>query len=229
VRGLEKKLAYRFRNQDLLVQALTHRSYLHEHRDRNLEDNDRLEFLGDSVVELAVSHLLMFRLPAATEGRLSKMRAGLVNKGTLASVARDLGLGEHLRLGAGEARSGGNDKDSILADALEAVLGAVYLDGGYARAFRVVETLYRTAMAGLEGHHDYDYKTRLQEYSQRWRGSVPDYRVLRSQGPDHDRYFHVQVSVDGQVRGEGTGRSIKEAEQRAAQHALEQFPGEDDG
>lgn len=211
-RKLEESLGYSFSDPDLLLQALTHKSW-------GSPDNERLEFLGDSVLELAVSHLLFFSLPQASEGDLSKARASLVREDFLAEKAKELDLGQYLRLGKGEEVTGGREKASILASALEALIGAIYLDGGYGAAFRVVERLFGEAVR--EGKwRDRDYKTQLQEYTQALFRETPQYVLLSEQGPEHSKTFEVAVYVKGELLGKGVGKSKKEAEQRAAQEAL---------
>jgi ribonuclease III len=218
--NLQKSIAYRFHNMQLLTQALTHRSYLHQSNEEG-GDNERLEFLGDSVIELVVSHLLLVRFPHIAEGGLSKARAVLVKEATLASLARKLGLGEVLRLGRGEEETGGREKDSILAGGIEALAAAVYLDGGYQEAFQVIEKLYTPLLEVMkEELQDQDFKTRLQEYTQKLLNSTPHYIVTNEEGPDHDKTFEVVVSIGEKTYGKGRGKSKKEAEQGAAAEAL---------
>jgi ribonuclease-3 len=220
LRGLQKRIGHRFRDMQLLTQALTHRSYLHGRHEEG-KDNERLEFLGDSVIELAVSHLLLRRFPYMAEGGLSKTRAHLVREATLASVARRLRLGKALRLGRGEEETGGREKDSILAAGLEALVAAVYLDGGYAEALRVIEGLYVLLLEEMNGElKDQDFKTRLQEYVQKYLDTTPRYIVTDKEGPDHAKTFGVVIVIKGKAYGSGRGKSKKEAEQRAAEEAL---------
>jgi ribonuclease-3 len=220
ITDLQEKISYHFRTPQLLIQALTHRSYLHEKMEEG-EDNERLEFLGDSVIELVVSHLLITRFPYLSEGGLSKTRAEFVKEGTLAALAREVRLGEALRLGRGEVETKGRDKDSILAGGLEALMAAVYLDGGYEEVFRVIEALYAPLLAAMEGElEDRDFKTKLQEYTQRHLNDIPQYTVASEEGPDHAKTFEVVISIRGKVYGRGRGRSKKEAEQGAAAEAL---------
>lgn len=220
LKTLQKKISYHFRNSELLTQALTHRSYLYQGTEAG-EDNERLEFLGDSVIEVVVSHLLLSRFPHLTEGGLSKSRAEFVKESALASLARQLQLGEVLRLGRGEEETGGREKDSILAGSLEALMGAVYLDSGYTEVFQVIEDLYAPRFANMIGAvEDNDFKTRLQEYTQKYLNDLPHYIVTHEEGPDHAKTFEVVISVGGTVYGMGKGRSKKEAEQRAAEATL---------
>jgi len=219
-KGLQKRIAYRFRNIQFLTQALTHRSRLHE-RNEEGGDNERLEFLGDSVIELAVSHLLLRRFPHMAEGGLSKARAVLVKEDTLATLARGVRLGKAVRLGRGEEETGGRGKDSILAGCLEALVAAVYLDGGYAKAFRMIEGLYVPLLEEMNGQlKDRDFKTRLQEYIQKRLNTTPHYIVTAEEGPAHAKTFGVVITIEGKAYGIGRGKSKKEAEQRAAEEAL---------
>lgn len=199
--------------------ALTHRSWCAEHLDD--EPNERLEFLGDAVLGLAVTEQAFERYPSKPEGELAKIRAAVVNAASLASVAESLGLGAHLRLGKGEDASGGRSKPSILADSLEAVIGAVYVDGGYQPARDLVVRLFGDRISvAAEGPGGGDYKTRLQELSTRRFDELPAYEVA-GEGPDHHRRFHATVRLAGEVWGEGVGTSKKAAEQEAARVAHE--------
>jgi ribonuclease-3 len=203
--------------------ALTHKSYVNEHRDEaGLADNERLEFLGDAVIDLAVSHRLMERFPTAREGELSKMRAAVVDEQGLSEMARALGLGELLRLGRGEELTGGRRKASLLADAMEAVIAAVYLGDGLEPVLRIVDRFLGEAFArAAAGTLDRDFKTQLQELAQSRMRSTPRYRVVAEHGPDHSKTFEVETDVRGEVIGRGTGRSKKDAEQAAAKLALD--------
>lgn len=204
---------------DLLLwdQALTHRSFAFEAG--GVPDNERLEFLGDAVLQLVVTDEIFRRFSTAREGRLAKLRAALVNTGRLADVARGLNLGAAVKLGRGEEQSGGRDKDSILADTLEAVLGAVYLDCGLTTVTQVILNLFRPLVEELSTQYAaLDYKTALQELAAAELTSLPVYEVTDS-GPDHDKQFAAQVMVDGEWLGAGEGRSKKAAEQEAAREA----------
>lgn len=220
---LEQAIGHRFNNRQLLLEALTHSTYAYEHRGENIKDNERLEFLGDAVLGLAVGLRLFRDFPAAREGELSRLRAELVSAPRLAVVARALGLGECLRLGRGEARSGGRDKENLLADALEALIGAVFLDAGFAAAGSVVEKLFAAAVPGAEPALR-DCKTALQELLQA-RRQRPAYRLAESSGPDHRRSYRIEVLVEEQVLGTGEGPTKKRAEQEAARRALESLAG----
>lgn len=220
---LEARLGHRFADRSLLVTALTHSSYANE-QPRSagpVADNERLEFLGDAVLHLAVAVCVVERLPDAPEGRLSTARAAVVGERGLVEAARVLGLGEALRLGRGEERTGGREKPSVLAGAYEALLGAVFADAGWDEALRVVrERLGPAVDRAASGLAEPDHKTRLQEVAQRRGGPAPRYVLARAAGPDHARTFEVEVAVGETVLGRGRGPSKKEAEQRAAEAAL---------
>lgn len=201
--------------------ALTHKSYCNEHKDENCQDNERLEFLGDAVIDLAVSHRLMERFPKAAEGELSKLRALIVNEEGLEKIARQLGLGALLQLGRGEELTGGREKSSVLADALEAVIGALYLEHGMPGVLGFVDRVFAVALDGVAtGQSGRDYKTLLQEDVQERLKLSPRYRVVAERGPDHEKVFEVEVSIGTEVMARSTGRSKKEAEQSAARAAL---------
>jgi ribonuclease-3 len=217
---IEKRLGYTFADPCLMQEALRHSSFVNEAPQAGLRDNERLEFLGDAVLNLVVSHMLMDRFPRHKEGDLSRMRAGLVNEPQLAALARRLELGAHIRLGKGEAQSGGQEKNSILAGALEALMAAIYLDGGLEKAIVAIQARFLPLVLGLEGGNEHlDYKSQLQELAQARSGSMPDYAVIREDGPDHDKTFWVRLTVLD-VRTEGIGKSKKSAEQDAARKAL---------
>lgn len=220
---LANRLNYHFQNPRLFEEALTHKSYLNESPDPGRGDNERLEFLGDAVLDLLISELFVSRFPEAPEGELSKLKAKTVSETALSQVARRLDLGSALVLGRGEELTGGRDKSSLLADALEAVIAAVYLDGGLAAARQVVLTAFSDLFDNLLRSDGADYKTELQELCQRDFSVLPVYRVLRESGPDHHKQFDVELSIRGEVYGTGAGRSKKEAEQQAAKTALERL------
>lgn len=217
---------YRFSNPTLLIEALTHKSYVNERRASGRTHNERLEFLGDAVLSLIVSDYLARRYPALNEGALSKLKAKLVSETPLANAARRLDLGARLRLGRGEERSKGREKASLLADALEAVIAAVYLDGGFeaSRNFAIDALSDELQQIDLlqESPGEADYKTRFQEWCQKRHEVLPRYVVLRETGPDHQKLFEVEVYIHEKLCGIGRGHSKKEAEQNAAQRALEQ-------
>ena len=216
--SLEEALGYRFRRPELLEEALTHKSYAFEKGGRR--HNERLEFLGDSVLAAVTAHRLFERHPEEDEGRLSKMKAALVSRPTLTRWARKIRIAAYLRLGAGEEATGGRERASILANAVEALIGAVYLDGGYAPAFELVQLWLGEEAAGLE---ETDYKSRFQEIVQKRHKVPPEYKMVKTTGPDHDKTFTVRVQFGSKVLGTGHGKSKKEAEQDAARDALEKL------
>ena len=216
--GLEPALGYRFESQDHLQEALRHRSWVAETGEG--PSNERLEFLGDTILQFAVTDFIYAEYPGHSEGELAKLRSSAVKREMLYEVARDMGLGEHLMLGKGEEATGGRDKPSILADAMEAVLGAVYLDGGLEPARRLILRLWEERVRrGAASPGWSDYKSRLQEHLAQ-DGHRPAYSITET-GPDHDKSFTAVVSVNGREWGTGTGRSKREAQQVAASRALQ--------
>ncbi len=213
--SLSELVGHGFRDPSLLEEALTHKSYAYERG--TLRHNERLEFLGDSVLAAVVAHRLFLDHPAEDEGRLSKHKASLVSRPTLARWADEAGLGPHLKLGSGEESTGGRVRPSILANALEAVIGALYLDGGYEAARRFVEGRFLEARAAFV---ETDFKSRLQEVVQKRHKVPPEYRLVETAGPDHDKTFSVTVLVGARTLGTGSGKTKKEAEQDAARDAL---------
>jgi len=230
---LEKILHYRFREPRLLHQALVHRSYVHENPHLQETDNETLEFLGDSVLGLSVSHLLWELYPRCNEGDLSRLRSAIVNERELARLALRSRLGDHVLLGKGEEMTGGRRKPSVLADTMEAVLAAVYLDGGLEAAIQAVRRLFRDYLShSFEDHPlktlDKDYKTQLQELTQGRLKLTPTYFLEATCGPDHDKTFHMSVMLEESVLARGSGRSKKEAQQEAARKALEKLAPDDE-
>ena len=218
---LEKKIGYRFRNHELLKTALTHSSYANEARDRHTQSNERLEFLGDSVLGMVTSDYIFKLYPDIPEGELTKLRASVVCEQALHEVAVSLGLSEFLLLGRGEEAGGGRERSSILADAVEAVIGAIYMDGGFAAAQPFVLSFIKPSVARTASRHNFnDYKTMLQEIVQKNREEVLSYRVASQSGPDHDKTFEMEVLLNSNVVACGRGHSKKEAEQAAAHEAL---------
>jgi ribonuclease-3 len=214
-------MGYRFKDPELLQRALTHRSFSNEMR--LVPHNELLEFIGDSVLGLVVAQILFEDNPEAGEGRLSRIRSAAVNRESLAEVARRIGIGQHLRLGRGEGQSGGREKDSLLANAFEALLGAVYLEGGLKAARKVVERCLKERLRGLlEDKVDFDPKSRLQELVQQRHLPPPEYRLVSKQGPDHQPTYRVAVIISGREVASGEGSSRKSAEQTAAFEALRQ-------
>ncbi|MBU4485093.1 ribonuclease III [bacterium] len=224
VKDFEKRLKYKFKAKILLKRALTHKSYANENHMPALEHNERAEFLGDAVLELSISHLLMEAFPSHPEGDLSKLRAAIVNEQQLAEVAQDIELGNYLFLGKGEDQTGGREKPSLLSDALEAVLGAIYMDRGFKKAKKVIANHFKNIIE-IVGADDFikDYKTRLQEESQGHFKAIPYYKLIREIGPDHNKTFEVNLFIKNKLYGIGQGTSKKMAEQSAAKEALEKI------
>jgi len=220
---LEARLGVKFRDRSLLHVALVHGSAGAEGRTRHGENYERLEFLGDSVLNLAISDQLYRLFPRRLEGDLARLRAGIVSEPALARVARGLDLARYVVLGRGEEKGGGRNRPALLADALEAVLGAVYIDSGYGVAHYCVTRWFGDEVSQLEEPGEGDFKSQLQELVQQLERRLPRYRITGQRGPEHDRAFVAVVEVSGRVLGEGRGRSKKEAEQAAAQRALEQL------
>jgi len=218
---LEARLGHSFRNAALCETALTHTSWVNEAGQPERSDNERLEFLGDAVLDLVVSDLLMRRFPDRREGDLSRARAALVSEPGLAQVAVALELGRFILLGKGEERTGGRGRPSILANALEALMGAIYVDAGFDAAAAVASRLFESRIEEVDQHARLDYKSRLQERAQAVWQTAPVYEVVAEEGPDHDKRFEVALSLAGRPYGRAIGRSKKEAEQGAAAAALE--------
>ena len=225
IKDLETAIGYKFRNIQLLQNALTHSSYANERWHNSLLSNERLEFLGDSVLGMLVAEYLYHNFPDRPEGELTRMRADMVCEKTLAAAANRIGIGEHLLLGHGEDRLGGRNRESILADAMESVIAACFLDGGMDAALNVVRQFILVEVPVTKMHNT-DYKTALQELVQQKKNQVLTYTLVGQSGPDHDKLFDVEVALNGVAVGQGTGRSKKRAEQDAARAAIEKlFPG----
>ncbi len=225
IKDLENAIGYRFRNISLLQNALTHSSYANERWHNSLLSNERLEFLGDSILGMLVAEYLFRTFPDRPEGELTRMRADMVCEKTLAAAANRIGLGGHLLLGHGEEQGGGRSRESILADAVESVIAACFLDGGLDAALNFVRQFILVEVPVTKLHNT-DYKTALQELVQQKKNQVLSYALVDQSGPDHDKQFTVEVSLNGTVVGKGTGTSKKRAEQAAACAAMEQlFPG----
>ena len=220
IKDLETAIGYRFSNISLLQNALAHSSYANERWHDSLKSNERLEFLGDSVLGMLVAEHLYRSFPNRPEGELTRMRADMVCERSLAVIAAKIGLGNHLLLGKGEEQGGGRNRDSILADAVESVIAACYLDGGMNAARQFVDRFVLDHVP-VKGLHNMDYKTALQEQVQQKRNQVLAYVLVEETGPDHDKHFRVEVTLNGQVIGTGVGSSKKRAEQDAARVALE--------
>ena len=229
IEQVEERLGYHFGDRDILVQSMTHTSFGHEFLQEKpiaLRNNERLEFLGDAVLNLAVTDLLLEAFPNSHEGQLSKMRAAVVNEKMLAKISENLNLSDCLRLGKGETQSQGAQKPSILASAFEALVAAIYLDGGFEAVYSVIRHLFSPF---FQDEYDlmtaYDYKTQLQELMQaRWK-TTPTYLIKATTGPDHAKTFEIEVSARGTVLAAATGSSKKEAEQNAAKAAIHEVTG----
>ena len=222
MKDLETAIGYRFKNISLLQNALTHSSYANERWHNSLLSNERLEFLGDSVLGMLVAEYLFRTFPNRPEGELTRMRADMVCEKTLAAVAGRIELGKHLMLGNGEEQGGGRTRESILADAVESVIAASFLDGGMAAARKFIEQFILVEVP-VKKLHNADYKTALQERVQQKKNQVLSYALTGETGPDHDKRFDVEVSLNGSVVGAGSGSSKKRAEQMAARDALKRL------
>lgn len=221
----QQRIGHTFRDPDLLVRALTHKSYSHESKSRDLPDNETFEFLGDSVLGFVVGDLLFRRFPTLDEGALSKMKAYLVSAPILARKARQLGMGDAILLGVGEEKSGGRRKDSLLANLYEAVIAAVYLDAGLESARALIDQSFTADLDAINADDllFHDFKTALQEVAQANGLPLPEYQVLEEIGPDHDKKFVVEVKLSRHVIARGIGSSKKEAQQQAAREALQLY------
>ena len=225
LKDLESALGYRFRNITLLQNALAHSSYANERWHNSLKSNERLEFLGDSILGMVVAEYLYHKFPDRPEGELTRMRADMVCEKTLAAIAGRIDLGRHLLLGNGEEQGGGRSRDSILADAVESVIAASFLDGGMEAARKFIQQFVLVEVPVTKLHNT-DYKTSLQELVQQKKNQVLSYTLIAESGPDHDKRFEVEVKLNGKVVGAGSGSSKKRAEQDAARVAMESlFPG----
>src|SRR3989344_1484917 len=219
----EQGIGFTFKNEGLLRQAFTHRSYLNEHRDEEAEHNERLEFLGDAVLELIVTHFLYEKFPERPEGDLTAFRAALVNAVTLSEVASEIGMNDYLLLSRGEAKDTGRARGILLANAIEALIGAIYLDQGYEAAEMFIEKFLFPKMDEIMKKKLWrDPKSTLQEKAQEAEGATPHYAVVRETGPDHDKQFIVGVYVKDMLLAQGSGKSKQEAEEDAARNALEE-------
>ncbi len=215
-------MGYGFRNLELLDRALTHRSYIHTPENENLRANERLEFLGDSVLGMVTSRFLFENFPDKNEGDLTKLKSTLVSEANLSRIAKSVSLGKYLNLSGEEEKSGGRERNSIISDAYEAVIGAVFLDGGLAPAEKMVRNqILKKYLEITTDQALYNYKGELLEYMQALGLGLPKYNVLQEKGPDHQKRFIIAVSVKGKKIGEGMGKNKKEAEQKAARMALE--------
>jgi len=224
LKDFEKRVSYTFNNISLLDNALTHRSYVNEKQEFPCKDNERFEFLGDAVLELCISDILMKKFPDYTEGQLSKLRASLVNEQALSELAKNFHLGDFLLLGKGEESSGGRNKRSILSNTFEALMAAIYLDSGYEKAYRLITDLFQALLEnGFDQTIYGDYKTYVQEISQNRFKVIPEYVLIHQYGPDHDKIFQTELVIPGILKTTGTGKNKKDAEQQAAKKALEEL------
>ncbi len=217
IEPLYKKICYKFKNHSLIKQALTHSSYVNETKEK-IRDNEVLEFLGDAVIELAVRHILIKRFPEAREGNLNKIKTLIVSEKGLSEIAKKLGIDQLILLGKGEEKMGGRSKDSILADAVEALFGAIYLDAGFSKTLEIVELIFSESIEKADPQ--IDYKTRLQEEVQKLFGTLPEYRLMEETGPPHSKRFKVGLFLNNRFITEAEGRSKKEAEKKVAKEAL---------
>jgi len=224
LKEFEERLGHRFTEIKWLDQALTHKSFVYETNHPEKVANEVLEFLGDSVLNLAVSHLLLKKFPDAQEGALSMMRSQLVKRSSLASLSKELQLEGYLLLGKSQQLNGGLNKSSILANAYEALIGAIFMDSGFNQALEIIQQHFEPYLEARTPSILFDdFKSLLQIYSQQSHGVSPQYRVVNESGPDHDKSFHASVIINGEVKGSGLGKSKKEAEQDAAKNALEEI------
>lgn len=221
LKKFQRSIRYNFKDRYLLNQALTHRSYAYERVEGKISDNERLEFLGDAVLGLAISDYLYGRFPHYQEGEMTRIKSVLVSKNVLEKLSRRIGVGEVLLLGKGEAANGGAEQTTNLAGVYEAIIGAIYLDGGFKRTNKFIESQFKDVIPEImeNGAHK-DYKSVLQEYSLKMHKQTPRYAVVFEEGPDHKKYFEVAVSFNGAIHGKGKGKNKKSAQQDAAYNAL---------
>ncbi|XKH51450.1 ribonuclease III [Chryseomicrobium palamuruense] len=227
VAEFQKQTEFVFTNESLLFEAFTHSSYVNEHRRKSFIDNERLEFLGDAVLELAVSQYLFHRYPKMTEGELTKLRASIVCEPSLVHLANELDLGSYILLGKGEENTGGRNRPALLADVFEALVGALYLDQGLDKVIELLETVMFPKVEVGAFSKVSDYKSQLQELVQQDNSGQLKYEIIEEKGPAHNRIFISQVSLDAEPLGEGSGRSKKEAEQQAAQLAIQKLKADE--
>ena len=217
IEQLYKTIKYKFKDHNLILKALTHPSYVNEAKQK-VEHNEVLEFLGDAVIGLAISHLLIQKFPGLREGQLSKLKAAVVSEKNLSNIAKKLGIGSMILLGKGEENTGGRRKDSILADTVEAIFGAIYLDAGFDKVLEIVENIFDLDM--LLKNFTEDSKSRLQEEVQKRFGTLPMYKVVEEKGPSHNKEFRIALFINDKLIAEGRGKSKKEAEKEAAMEGL---------
>jgi ribonuclease-3 len=221
---LENSLGYCFRDKKIFLEALTHKSFFHENPDKADAYNERLEFLGDSVLGFVIVEYLFLSDYKLTESVMAKTKSYLVKESVLSEIANAISLGKYLRLGKGEEVTGGRTKRSLLADAVEALLGAVYIDGGYEKARSLIIRLFKEKIdAIMRSGEFHDFKTELQEKTQLLFSTIPEYKIIRQEGAEHKKLFTIEVYIEGERYGDGTGKSKKEAETLAAKEALQKF------
>lgn len=222
--NLEKALSYSFKNRDFLIEALTHKSFHHENRDKASSHNERLEFIGDSVLGLVIAEYVFRHDGGFAESEMSKIKSYLVRGSVLSEIAGEISIGQYLRLGKGEEETGGRTKKSLLADAMEAVFGAIYLDSGYESAREAILRLFKVnIVSAISSGQYHDYKTELQEESQLRFGQLPEYRIILQEGEEHRKMFTIEAFISGKRFGTGKGRSKKEAQTLAAKESLERL------
>jgi len=229
LKAIYKSIGYKFKNKNLLIEALTHKSYANEHKLRF--NNERLEYLGDAIIDFAIAYILFERFTGGNEGLLSRFRASLVNEKVLSKIARDIHLNEYIILGRGEVLTSGNEKDSILSDAYEAVVAAIFLDSNMNTVLKVIKRHFKTELDNINSQDMInDYKTAIMIFCQEKYKIAPIYELLSQTGPDHDSTFEVRILINGSECGRGQGKTKKEAEQRAAKeaiyHIVEEMNGE---
>lgn len=223
VKQLEEKLNITFNDHDLFKKAFTHSSHVNEHQGKDFSDYERLEFLGDAVLELGVSQYLYRNNETMPEGEMTKLRAAIVCEPSLENFSRDLGLGDYILLGRGEEQTGGRSRAALLADVFESFLGAIYLDQGYEMSIQFLNEFVFPKISTGAFSHAMDYKSQLQELVQQYKNQHIEYKIIDEQGPSHNKEFTTEVYVKNQKAGSGKGHTKKEAEQRAAKHALDTF------
>lgn len=224
IEKFENSLGYQFKDKKLLIEAITHKSYHHENPDKCLSYNERLEFLGDSVLGTVIAESLFFNDTSLTEADMSKMKSYLVKESVLYEIALKLSLGKYLRLGSGEESTGGRHKRSILSDGVEAIFGAIFLDSNYETVRSVILNLFKDKILSVVSKREgYDFKSDLQEICQSLFGTLPEYRIIKQEGEEHKKIFTANVYIDGRIYGRGVGKSKKDAQMAAAKEAMEKL------
>ncbi len=223
IKDIEKQLNYKFKNKDLLILAFVHRSFVNEHRDLMHEHNERLEFLGDSVLGLVIADFLYNKLTTSSEGKLSSIRSSLVDANACAIYLKKLNIEECVLLGKGEKQTSIRGRETIFSDVFEAIVAAIYLDGGYKKANDFILKRLKDEIENILKNPIRNFKAELQDYTQKKYQKIPNYRVMKESGPDHEKTFDIGVFIDEELLGEGQGLSKKDAEQKAAKNALEKI------